>query len=234
MILNPKDCSRRSQIPALLAILIFAACVSVSRGNAAEPSPSADIIMATPLFSRGEQRGYRLSPVSVDEPYEAMGLQLWDILLEVDGQLMVEPRAHLDLFERLDRGESVVATVERAGEIVEVTLHIQLDPIDQFRQSIINELYEAARNDWAAQVLETGLAKSDARAIMQDLASNVADCILDNLSRFADQNSIALVEVVASVGDSVTSIASNSEVFDGLDYENCTYTALQQAGIPDP
>ena len=110
----------------LMAVLVLAACLSVSSQDiAAETSESASIIRATPYFMGGKQLGYRLFPISDPAAYEAMGLQPGDLLLEIDGRPMVEPRAHLDLFERLDSGESVIAKIRRADDVVEVTLQIQ-------------------------------------------------------------------------------------------------------------
>ena len=110
----------------LMAILVLATCLAISPEPAtAEASESASIIRATPYFVGGKQRGYRLFPISDPAPYEAMGLQPGDLLLEVDGKPMVEPRAHLDLFERLDSGISVVVKILRSDEVVEITVQLQ-------------------------------------------------------------------------------------------------------------
>jgi type II secretory pathway component PulC len=119
-----RDCPPKSLV--LITVLVFAACFPVlSEYAAAETSPSASVIRATPYFVGGTQRGYRLFPISDRALYEAMGLRPGDLLLEIDGRPMVEPRAHLELFERLDSGESVIAKIRRADEIVEVTLQIR-------------------------------------------------------------------------------------------------------------
>lgn len=93
--------------------------------SSAETGDSANIIRATPYFAGGQQRGYRLYPKSGTEAFDAIGLRAGDLILEVDGKPMTEPRAILDLFfDRLDSGESITAKIRRDDDVIEVPLQI--------------------------------------------------------------------------------------------------------------
>lgn len=125
--MNVSNYSGRSPpISGVLAVvLIVASSLLASPGDAvAEAGPSASIIRATPYFESGHQRGYRLYPRSDPAPYEKLGLEPGDLLLEVDGQPMAEPRAHVRFFERLDTGMPVAVKIWRGAELIELTLQL--------------------------------------------------------------------------------------------------------------
>lgn len=119
-------CDLHSRSLAFLTVLLVTGCLLASPGSAAaDAGPSASIIRATPYYVSAKQRGYRLYPISDPAPYEALGLQPGDLLLEVDGQPMIEPHAHLRLFELLDSGSLVGVKLRRNDEVVELTLRLE-------------------------------------------------------------------------------------------------------------
>lgn len=83
---------------------------------------SNDIVRATPYYVGGEHFGYRLSPIADEGSFKALGLERWDLLLEVDGRPLANQTALKAFLDRLDHGDSVRAKIDRGGEIIFVVL----------------------------------------------------------------------------------------------------------------
>lgn len=87
-----------------------------------------DIIRPQPYFQGGQQRGYRVYPGKDRQKFAALGLRPGDLVTEINGTAMSDPRQGLAVFRSLGDATSVNVTIERNGQPQQLTLSTdQLD-----------------------------------------------------------------------------------------------------------
>ena len=132
--------SQRLQITYLICLFVSTGCQSVPPdipastkcvvsdlrgGFETKAGVSNSVILATPYYINGKHLGYVLHPGSDPAIFETVGLFPSDLLLEVDGCPLANQKALIGFTDRLSRGDSVIAKVDRNGEITDVELRMK-------------------------------------------------------------------------------------------------------------
>ncbi|PZN29387.1 MAG: type II secretion system protein GspC [Proteobacteria bacterium] len=87
------------------------------------PGALAEIIRPQPVFANGVQRGYRVYPGRNRQAFSKLGLQPGDLILSISGTPLDDPQRSLEIFNTLSTSDQVGLTIERGGQIQEITLN---------------------------------------------------------------------------------------------------------------
>ncbi len=99
-------------------------------------SSLTDIIRPQPYFQAGQQKGYRVYPGKDRKKFAALGLRPGDLVTQINGTPMSDPRQGMQVFRSLGDATSVNVTIERNGQPQNLTLTTdQLDLSPQQQQS---------------------------------------------------------------------------------------------------
>ena len=79
-------------------------------------SKLADVIRPTPYFVGGQQQGYRVYPGRDRKQFAALGLRPGDLIKDIDGAALTDPKQAMEIFQNLGTAEEVSVTVERNGQ----------------------------------------------------------------------------------------------------------------------
>ena len=93
-------------------------------------SKLADVIRPTPYFVGGQQQGYRVYPGRDRKQFAALGLRPGDLIKDIDGAALTDPKQAMEIFQNLGSAEQVSVTVERNGQpqtLVLKTSQLQMD-----------------------------------------------------------------------------------------------------------
>ncbi len=93
-------------------------------------SKLADVIRPTPYFVGGQQQGYRVYPGRDRKQFAALGLRPGDLIKDIDGAALTDPKQAMEIFQNLGSAEQVSVTVERNGQpqtLILKTSQLQLD-----------------------------------------------------------------------------------------------------------
>jgi hypothetical protein len=82
--------------------------------------PISDVLRPAPYFVNGKLVGYRVYPGEDREVFSVLGLQLGDLVTEIDGQLLDDPARAFELFKILASGRPVQIKVERSRQPEEI------------------------------------------------------------------------------------------------------------------
>ena len=99
-----------------------AASASVRDAITQNVSSLTDVIRPQPYFSGGQQKGYRVYPGKDRKQFSALGLRPGDLVTEINGTAMTDPRQGMEVFRSLGDATSVSVTVERNGQPQTLTL----------------------------------------------------------------------------------------------------------------
>ncbi len=75
-----------------------------------------DIIRPQPYFRGGQQLGYRVYPGKNRALFSQLGLRPGDLVTEINGTPMTDPRQGMQIFRSLGDATSVTVTIERDGQ----------------------------------------------------------------------------------------------------------------------
>lgn len=75
----------------------------------------ADVIRPTPQMEGGQMVGFRLTPGRNRDAFNALGLEPGDVLTEVNGLVMNDPRAAMEVFGALSEATVASVTITRNG-----------------------------------------------------------------------------------------------------------------------
>lgn len=103
---------------------------SIQNVVAQNVSKLADVIRPTPYFVGGQQQGYRVYPGRDRKQFAALGLRPGDLIKDIDGAALTDPKQAMQIFQSLGEAEQVSVTVERNGQpevLVLRTSQLQLD-----------------------------------------------------------------------------------------------------------
>lgn len=78
-------------------------------------SKLADVIRPTPYFVGGQQQGYRVYPGRDRKQFAALGLRPGDLIKDIDGAALTDPKQAMEIFKNLGNAEQVSVTIERNG-----------------------------------------------------------------------------------------------------------------------
>ena len=79
-------------------------------------SKLADVIRPTPYFVGGQQQGYRVYPGRDRKQFAALGLRPGDLIKDIDGASLTDPKQAMQIFQNLGNAEQVSVTIERNGQ----------------------------------------------------------------------------------------------------------------------
>ena len=82
----------------------------------------ADTIRPTPYFAGGKQTGYRVYPGSDRKQFMALGLISGDLITNVNGKSLVDPREAMKIFQSIEDESKVTLTVIRNDESREIII----------------------------------------------------------------------------------------------------------------
>lgn len=85
-------------------------------------SSLTDVIRPQPYFSGGQQKGYRIYPGRDRKQFADLGLRPGDLVTEINGTPMTDPRQGMEVFRSLGDASSVSVTIERNGQPQTLTL----------------------------------------------------------------------------------------------------------------
>jgi general secretion pathway protein C len=78
----------------------------------------------------GQQQGYRVYPGRDRKQFAALGLRPGDLIKDIDGAALTDPKQAMQIFQSLGSAEEVSVTVERNGQpevLILKTSQLQLD-----------------------------------------------------------------------------------------------------------
>lgn len=94
----------------------------VQQLTAEQPGLLGDIMRPQPVFSGGQQRGYRVYPGRNRQQFAKLGLQPGDLITAVNGAPLDDPARGMDMLRNLSAGDRVTVTIERNGQSQQVTI----------------------------------------------------------------------------------------------------------------
>lgn len=104
---------------------------SIQNVVAQNVSKLADVIRPTPYFVGGQQQGFRVYPGRDRRKFAALGLRPGDLIKDIDGAALTDPKQAMEIFQNLGSAEQVSVTVERNGQPQVLVLNTdQLDMDD--------------------------------------------------------------------------------------------------------
>jgi general secretion pathway protein C len=90
------------------------------------PSAFAEIVRPQPVFANGVQRGYRVYPGRNRQQFAKLGLEPGDLILTINGTPLDDPQRGMEIFNTMGSSDQVSVTVERSGQMQELTLNTGL------------------------------------------------------------------------------------------------------------
>jgi general secretion pathway protein C len=90
------------------------------------PSVFAEIVRPQPVFANGAQRGYRVYPGRNRQQFAKLGLEPGDLILTINGTPLDDPQRGMEIFSTMGTSDQVNVTVERGGQMQELTLNTGL------------------------------------------------------------------------------------------------------------
>jgi len=90
------------------------------------PSVFAEIVRPQPVFANGVQRGYRVYPGRNRQQFAKLGLEPGDLILTINGTPLDDPQRGMEIFNTMGTSDQVSVTVERGGQMQELTLNTGL------------------------------------------------------------------------------------------------------------
>jgi general secretion pathway protein C len=94
-------------------------------------SKLADVIRPTPYFVGGQQQGYRVYPGRDRKQFAALGLRPGDLIKDIDGASLTDPKQAMEIFQNLGNAEQVSVTIERNGQPETLVLKTSQLALDQ-------------------------------------------------------------------------------------------------------
>jgi general secretion pathway protein C len=88
------------------------------------PNSFTEIIRPQPFMPNGQLKGYRIYPGRNREQFVALGLQPGDLVTEINGMPLNNPRESMEMFRALADTNSVMVTLERNGQAQTMTLDV--------------------------------------------------------------------------------------------------------------
>ena len=88
----------------------------------------SDVIRPTPYLVNGQPAGYRVYPGRDRKQFAALGLRPGDLIKDINGQSLTDPKQAMAIFQSLGTADQVTVTIERNGRPQTIILNTsQLD-----------------------------------------------------------------------------------------------------------
>jgi general secretion pathway protein C len=98
---------------------------AIRQGLEGDPEQLLRIIRPSPYYQDGEQVGYRVVPGQDRAAFNALGLQVGDVITHIDGQPLRDPGTSIVALQRLAQAGRAQVTVLRSGQPVTLTLPVE-------------------------------------------------------------------------------------------------------------
>lgn len=137
--------------------------------------------------------GFRLFPSRDWKQFSAIGFKPGDVLIEIDGVALSDPKLSIADFPQFSKGETVSVVIERDGRLEALAFKLRQPTRDDYQEEISSkDLFEASRHGDLERVQEL----IDAGADVNDTTDSMGRTILIHaLSKGA-----AVVEVLLEAG----------------------------------
>jgi general secretion pathway protein C len=96
----------------------------VRRLIAQDPGSVAEIMRPQPVFTNGQQRGYRVYPGRNRQQFARLGLRPGDLVMSINGTPLDDPQRGMEIFKSIGSSDQVRVTVERNGKPQELVLNM--------------------------------------------------------------------------------------------------------------
>jgi general secretion pathway protein C len=96
----------------------------VRRLIAQDPGSVAEIMRPQPVFTNGQQRGYRVYPGRNRQQFARLGLRPGDLVMSINGTPLDDPQRGMEIFKSIGSADQVRVTVERNGKPQELVLNM--------------------------------------------------------------------------------------------------------------
>lgn len=89
---------------------------SIQRVVSQNVAKLADVVRPTPYMVGGQMQGYRVYPGRDRKQFAALGLRPGDLIKDIDGAALTDPKQAMEIFQSLGNADQVSVTVERNGQ----------------------------------------------------------------------------------------------------------------------
>lgn len=201
---------------SLLALSTTAIAQDTSIGESREPreklaageavAPDVDV---SAIFSWGvkfkgrpfdsEFEGFRLFPGSDWKQFSAIGFRAGDVLKEIDGVALSDPKIRISDFPQLKKGETVSVIIERDGRLEALAFSLRQPTRDDYREEISRkDLFEASRDGDLERVRELIDAGADVNDTTAGHGMPALAIAVDQARR--DNGQVAVMELLINHG----------------------------------
>ena len=197
-----------------LSTILFAQDTSTGppdepHGTLAADEPATPEIDVSAIFRWGvkfkgrpfdsEFEGFRLFPGRDWKQFSAIGFKSGDVLKEIDGVALSDPKISISDFPQLRRGETVSVVIERDGQLEALAFKLRPPTRDDYREEISRkDLFEASRDGDLERVQELIDAGADVNDTTTGHGMPVLAIAVDQAWR--DNGQVAVVELLISHG----------------------------------
>ncbi|TDF36436.1 type II secretion system protein GspC [Alteromonadaceae bacterium M269] len=122
--LTPQRATARSATPQIQSRRLSEAALEATRDLQQSPSNFTDFISIAPVRDGTGLKGYRVSPGRKPELFNASGLVPGDVLVDINGLDLTDPRQSIQALTALREAESLQITVERQGQLESLFLEL--------------------------------------------------------------------------------------------------------------
>lgn len=114
----------RLQPPSTASSPQAAGVERMRRMIAQDPGSVAEIMRPQPVFSGGQQRGYRVYPGRNRQQFQQLGLQPGDLITAINGTPLDDAARGMEIFRSIGSASQVRVSIERKGRQQELTLNM--------------------------------------------------------------------------------------------------------------
>ena len=118
-VVEPTECPKTTQERKVIDDCIQALVDSEEQSNPGELSVDQvrEVLRPAPYFVNGKLVGYRVYPGGNPKLFESLGLQVGDLVTEIDGQSLDDPAHVFGQFQQLASRQATQVKVERSGQL---------------------------------------------------------------------------------------------------------------------
>ncbi|HSG96858.1 MAG TPA: ankyrin repeat domain-containing protein [Woeseiaceae bacterium] len=179
-----------------------------------------------------EFEGFRMFPGRDWKQFSTIGFRPGDVLKEIDGVALSDPKISISDFPQLSRGETVSVVIERDGRLEALAFKLRQPTRDDYREEISRkDLFEASRDGDLERVQELIDAGADVNDTTTGHGMPVLAIAVDQAWR--DNGQVAVVELLISHGAKLdtTDSMGRSLLIHALTKGSAVVEVLLEAGI---
>ncbi len=104
-----------------------------------------------------------------------------------------------------------------------------LDIVEEFISTMTEDMLEDSKIEFRPELLESGMAESDVDRILNKLAVDTIECVMDELADYAEEHSTDVKSLVTP--DDEGGVFAINIVIGSNSLHICTISALEKAGL---